>query len=98
MIANGRKRKNLITKIMVDGTEMSNFEEIASAASRYFETLYTRDSLSRPRIDNLFTNILPIVMAESLEGPFMEEEIKVVVFSMDKNKSLGPNGFSMGFF
>lgn len=33
-----------------------------------------------------------------VEVPFLEEEVKAVVFSMDKDKSSGPDGFSMLFF
>jgi hypothetical protein len=34
----------------------------------------------------------------SLEAPFLEKEVKDVIFGMDGNKALGPDGFSLAFF
>lgn len=42
----------------------------------------------------------PISTREDLELaiPFSLEEIRKVAFNCDRNKSFGPNGFSMAFF
>ena len=36
--------------------------------------------------------------ASSLEAPFLEREVKDVIFGMDKNKAPGSDGFSLAFF
>jgi hypothetical protein len=36
--------------------------------------------------------------AASLEAPFLEKEVKDVIFGMDGDKAPGPDGFSLAFF
>lgn len=38
-VANGRKRKNLISSIRVDGEEVTNFEDITNEAIRFYSLL-----------------------------------------------------------
>lgn len=52
--ANGKKRKNLITSLMIDGEEVMNFENIANEAISFFQYLYKKDASQRPYIRNLF--------------------------------------------
>lgn len=40
-VANDRKRKNLITKLLIDGEDVSNFDRIVSEGSNFFERLFT---------------------------------------------------------
>lgn len=87
-VVNGRKRKNVISKLTMGGVEVTNFEDIAHVANDFFVDLYTRELVLRPRIDNLFSNALPIELAEALVSPFTEDEIRLAIFSMDKDKSL----------
>lgn len=79
---------------MVDGNDLTGFEDIASAITSYYEGLFSQDLVSRPRIENLFEDHLPPDLSISLERHFTKEEIKAAVFSMDKDKSPGPDGFS----
>ena len=36
--------------------------------------------------------------AEWLDRPFLEEEIHNAMLHLNKEKALGPNGFTIGFF
>lgn len=69
-IASGRKRKNLITKLMIDGNETIDFETIANATTNFYESLFSQEDISRPRIENLFEAKLSSNMENSLEAPF----------------------------
>jgi hypothetical protein len=39
-----------------------------------------------------------VVEASSLEFPFVEKEVLDVVMGMNRDKALGPDGFSIAFF
>lgn len=86
-VASERKRKNLITKRLIDRNKVIEFEEIRSATSQYYEKLLSHEVVHRPIIEKLFEARLPLDLVASIEGSFTEEEIKLVVFSMDKDKS-----------
>lgn len=53
-ITSGRKRKNLITKLMIDGNETTDFETIANVITNFYESLFSQEDISRPRTKNLF--------------------------------------------
>jgi hypothetical protein len=52
----------------------------------------------RPKLDDLEFESLSEDEAASLEAPFLEKEVKDVVFGMDGDKAPGPDGFSLAFF
>jgi hypothetical protein len=52
----------------------------------------------RHRLDDLDFDSLSAGEAFSLEAPFLEREVKDVIFGMDGNKAPGPDGFSLAFF
>lgn len=97
-MANGKNRKNAITKLVIDGETMEDVNKIKEETIQYFSTLYTKEEGPHPMIDNLFSKSLEQEDVDNLEGCFLEEEIKEAVFSMAKDKSPGPDGFSMSFF
>lgn len=60
---------------------------------------YTKnDGREKPRIPNLFSSRIDNEVACNVEKPFSVEEVNIVVMSMGKDKSLGPDGFSMLFY
>lgn len=93
-VANGRKWKNLINKPVIKSNEVSNFEEIETTTSNYYERLFSRETTHHHRIVNHYHRIVNLFDASlspewlSLEESFIEEEIKVAIFSADKEKSL----------
>jgi hypothetical protein len=50
------------------------------------------------RLDNLDFDSLSAGEASSLEVPFLEREVKEVIFGMDENKAPGLDEFSLAFF
>lgn len=71
-VASRRKR----TKLLIDGNEVIEFEEIANAISRFYEKLFAKDVVHHPKIENLFEAILSPELAAFLEGSSTEEEIR----------------------
>lgn len=94
----GKKRRSMISNINIQGVEVDNVDEIKVAAITFFSTLYAKEGLERPLIDNLFSSMLEKDEASKLERMYLEEEVKVAVFNIDKDKSPGPDGFSSLFF
>lgn len=97
-VANGRKWKNLNPKLRIDEEEVECFERIANEAIRFFSELYSKDHAYRPSIPNLFEGRLSMEEQVELESPFSMKEVKEAVFSMNKDKALDLDGFSMHFY
>lgn len=77
--------------------DVMNADVIKEEADCFFSKLYFKELVDRPIIDNLFSSHLNEECVLRLEAPFSEEEVKEAAFSMYKDKSPGPNGFSMLF-
>lgn len=92
-VANGKKRKSLITKMVIQGVETDDEVLIKNEAINFFSRLYTKEAFDRPTINNLFTKCLDEIEAFKLENVF-SEEVKEVVFS----KGGGPDGFTSLFY
>lgn len=85
-------------KLVVHDEEVGNFEEMARETTNFFRQLYMRDNSDKPLIENLFGEQLTSGQVDILEMPFCIEEGKEAIFSIDKAKAPGPDGFSMLFF
>ena len=62
------------------------------------ENLYTEEFHCRPMLDGLTFNVLQREDASWLERPFEEDEVTMVVRSMNGGKSPGPDGFPLSSF
>lgn len=60
--------------------------------------LYKKVGGEKPRILYLFSSCIKEETAHNIEKPFSMEEIRYAVFSKEKDKSLGLDGFSMLFY
>jgi hypothetical protein len=97
-MANLNKRYNTIESLLINGTLSSNPADIRDHAVNFYESMFAESMSWRPRLDDLAFDSISAVEASSLEAPFLEKEIKDVIFEMDGNKAPGPDGFSMVFF
>lgn len=97
-VANRRKRKNTISSLSIQGRLENDFGKIKDEAIQYFTQLYKNDGREKPRIPNLFSSWIDNEVACNFEKPFSIEEVKIAVMSMGKDKSPGPDGFSMLFY
>lgn len=96
-VANKRKRKNTISSLSIQGQVVYEFWKIKDEATRYFTSLYKKGG-DKPNLPNLFSSRLDEEVALSLEIPFTVDEVRSAVSCMGKDKSSGPDGFTMLFF
>jgi hypothetical protein len=98
LMANSNRRFNNINSLRINVSLSSNPAAIREHAASYFESMFTESMPWRPKLDDLDFEALNEEEASSLEAPFLEREVKDVVFGMDGNKVPGPDGFSVAFF
>ncbi|XP_058750389.1 uncharacterized protein LOC131623395 [Vicia villosa] len=65
---------------------------------RHFESRFSENTYSRPILEGVNFVALSSDDSLNLEGMFLEEEVKDVIWSSDGDKSPGPDGFNMGFY
>jgi hypothetical protein len=98
-MANSNKRYNTIDSLLINGALSSNPVAIREHAANYYDESMFVESMSwRPKLDDLEFESLFEDEAVSLEAPFLEKEVKNVIFGMDGNKAPGSDGFSLAFF
>ena len=92
------RQNNTIRQLYIDGELSSNQKAIKAQISKFYQNLYTEDTGYRPKLDGL--DFTPIKTEEVawLERPFEEDEITMVVRSMNGEKSPRLDGFPMTFF
>lgn len=95
-----RRAGNQIDKIVVEGKEISEQEEIKEAALRHFQSLLS----AGPQSSNSMDFLRPIerkisdLQNRKLDKDVSEEEIHMATFSMQPDKAPGPDGFTVTFF
>ncbi|XP_077231884.1 uncharacterized protein LOC143864904 [Tasmannia lanceolata] len=97
-IASARRRTNHIAALEVGGVPSFSREAITKEIVDFFRLLYSSEVFVRPVLDDVHFKVLDENSRLALERPFSEEEVEVGVFSMDRNKAPGPDGFCMAFF
>ncbi|RVX10209.1 Transposon TX1 uncharacterized 149 kDa protein [Vitis vinifera] len=65
---------------------------------KYFEKLYASPSREPWRVEGLDWSPISGESASRLESPFIEEEISKAIFQLDRDKALGPDGFTIAVF
>eukprot|EP00253_Pinus_taeda_P012762 PITA_12762 len=95
-----RRAGNQIDKIIVEGKEISEQEEIKAAVHNHFKSFLS----AVPQTSNN-TEFLTLVESKisdlqngELEQEVSEEEIRLAAFSMQLDKTPGPDGFTVAFY
>ena len=84
--------------IKINDTLIEDLDTLQREVVNHFQGLFREEEPWRPQIGHEFFSKLSHQDAGDLIRPFSEEEIKDIVFSMDPNKSPGPDGFlKVGF-
>ncbi|GKV26106.1 hypothetical protein SLEP1_g35459 [Rubroshorea leprosula] len=94
---NGRRRRNEICSIMIEGKQLSGVTEIKEGVAEYFQKLFTEEVWQRPKLDGMDFKQISQADNEFLTAPFNEDEIKKVIWECDSSKAPGPDGFNFRF-
>jgi hypothetical protein len=97
-IASSNSRYNSIDTLMIGDNPSSNPAEISEHIIEFYQKLFTEQCNWRPMVDGISFDSISEEEVSWLERDFEEDEIRKVVFMMNGNKALGPNGFSLAFF
>ncbi|RVX08497.1 Transposon TX1 uncharacterized 149 kDa protein [Vitis vinifera] len=97
-MANARARRNFLSKIKVNGVNLSSLAEIKEGVCSAHQTLLSDPGDWRPSINGLNFKELGEGLASSLEVMFSEEEIFAALSSFYGDKAPGPDGFTMAFW
>lgn len=96
-IASIRRSINYIHSLRIGDEMEENVEVIKAYTEEYFLKQFWEDRPLRPKMDGLSLPRLGEDQADWLERPFDEEEVKVV-WILDGDKALGPDGFTITFY
>ena len=96
-IMSGRRRRNAISSILVDGNVVEEVSEVRAAVFSHFQHHYQAHDMNRPRVDDMHFRRLSVMEGTSLICPFTKSEVKTAVGDCDGYKSPGPDGIPLGF-
>ncbi|GKV21933.1 hypothetical protein SLEP1_g31856 [Rubroshorea leprosula] len=94
---NGRRRRNEICSILVNGKQLTGVTEIKEGVAEYFKNIFTEEVWQRPKLDGIGFKQISQADNELLVAPFSEEEVRKVIWECDSSKAPGPDGFNFGF-
>lgn len=97
-ITSARRNTNFIYSLVDDDGEEVDSAHLKDHVAAYFMKLYKDSGLCRPKLNGVQIKRISSFMRNWLEHPFEEEKVKKVVWSIEDEKALGPDGFSMAFF
>eukprot|EP00253_Pinus_taeda_P009681 PITA_09681 len=95
-----RRAGNQIDKILVEGKELTEQEEIKEAAHNHFKSLLTANVQPMDSVDFLLSVDCKISGQQNndLEKQVSEEEVREATWSMQPDKAPGPYGFTISFY
>ncbi|XP_060202744.1 uncharacterized protein LOC132631162 [Lycium barbarum] len=76
-------------------------DSIANLFVQYYQTMLGSKGNERSKASSGFLKNGPILSGQqqiAMLQPFVEEDVKQAIFTIDSNKSPGPNGFGSGFY
>ncbi|RVX09324.1 LINE-1 retrotransposable element ORF2 protein [Vitis vinifera] len=98
-VATGRRSRKFIKSLISErGETLNNIEDISEEIVNFFGNLYSKPVGESWRVEGI--DWVPI-SGESgvwLDRPFTEEEVRMAVFQLNKEKAPGPNGFTIAVY
>jgi hypothetical protein len=101
LIASNKRWKQRIFRLEQEDGSIVGDNEIKRYITRYYKNLFGQPMESDIHLDESRINDIPQVTNtenEILTSPFTMDGIKEVVFQMEHNKALGPDGFPTEFY
>ena len=98
-LMNARKAKNVIKKLEVgDGIVVDKETYIVREITDFFKGLYQSEGLRNRGIEGIEWQPISSYLADWLERPFEESEVKKAIFDCDGSKAPGLDGFTLELF
>ena len=85
-------------RIKISGVWLSEEQEVRTGIVDAFQRLLTEDLEWKADIGGLNLNQISQQEADTLELPFMEEEVHLALMDMNGDKAPGPDGFTGAFW
>ena len=98
MATKRRSRKFIKSLISERGETLSNIEVISKELVNFFGKLYSKPEGDSWRIEGIDWVPISGESAIWLDRPFSEEEVRMAVFQLNKEKTPGPNGFTIAVY
>ncbi|GKV30538.1 hypothetical protein SLEP1_g39340 [Rubroshorea leprosula] len=92
-----RWRRNEINSLVVNEKVSQEVNELKQGVANYFKNLFAKDDWKRPVLEGMEFNKIFEAEKEFLTEPFLESEVKAVVWNCDNAKAPGLDGLSFGF-
>ena len=98
LTATNRARRNFIGSLSTGDGTVTDHADIRQIILDHYHTMFSEESFQRPSL--LSDKFLKItnVEADQLESPFSFDEVKAAIWSCDRSKSPGLDGFNFNFF
>jgi hypothetical protein len=100
-VANGKKRKQAIYSLQDGDRNVTGDEELLKHVTEFYKNLFGPGVGDMLTLDpELWAEEDKVTLGENQEltRPFVEEEIKAALFTMEKNKAAGPDGSLIEFY
>ncbi|RVW75183.1 hypothetical protein CK203_053881 [Vitis vinifera] len=95
---NAHRRRLTMDRIKVSGVWLSEEQEVRTGIVDAFQQLLTEDLEWKADIGGLILNQISQQEADTLELPFMEEEVHSALMDMNGDKAPSPDGFMVAFW
>ena len=98
-MANGRRNRKFIKFLENErGLVLNNTKSITEEILLYYEKLYSSPPGESWKVEGLDWSPILEESASRLDSPFTEEEISKAIFQLDRDKTPGPDGFTIAVF
>ncbi|KAJ9680549.1 hypothetical protein PVL29_019768 [Vitis rotundifolia] len=98
-MATGRRSRKFIKSLISErGETLSNIEVISEEIVNFFGKLYSKPEGDSWRIEGVDWVPIQEESAVWLDRPFSEEEVRMAVFHLNKEKAPGPDGFTIAVY
>ncbi|RVW72039.1 putative ribonuclease H protein [Vitis vinifera] len=98
-VATGRRSRKFIKSLISErGETLNNIEVISEEIVNFFGNLYSKPEGDSWKIEGIDWAPISEESAIWLDRPFSEEEVRMAVFQLNKEKAPGPDGFTIAVY
>lgn len=96
-LASIRERKNSITSLPINGSDITDPPGLKKEAIKYFKNIFTEEHPTQPTFNGLDFRRISAQQSATLMASFSKEEVDNAVASCNSQKALRPDGFNFSF-